>query len=252
MKSFTIFTAACVLALPVAAAAQSNDKSPFNGPFVGIEGSLDANQARNPKTPAKTPPTTTTPASKKKTKKTKTKFPHEQGMGGRIFAGYDVVLGDSFLIGVEAGIGTSSGAMTLDANGKKKKAPKKTKKKTKTAASKKKKGKKELALAAGEYRLDPGLTYDATARIGFLPSPNFLVYGRGGYRWLQTKQSVGSMKDNKPVTTTTKVTEKGFTYGGGAEFAVSENFRLRAEFNRTNFSKNFKQNKFSVGATVSF
>ncbi|WP_109355851.1 outer membrane protein [Sphingorhabdus sp. EL138] len=249
MKSFTILTAACIFAVPSVAAAQSSETSAFNGPFVGLEGSLDSNQARKPTPPVKKPPTTA--AKKTGKKKDRAKLPDDQGFGGRLFAGYDVLLGDSFLIGVEAGIGTSAGAFTLDANGKKKKTPKKQK--TKTSGSKKKKTKKkDIALAAGEYRLDPGLTADATARIGFLPSPNFLIYGRGGYRWLKTKQIRGVTKAGKTVTTTGKVTEKGFTYGGGLEFAVSENFRIRGEFNRTNFSKDFKQNKFSVGATVSF
>jgi outer membrane immunogenic protein len=49
-----------------------------------------------------------------------------------------------------------------------------------------------------------------------------------------------------------KVTEKGFTYGGGAEYAVSSAVSLRAEFNRTNFSRDLRQNKISLGAAFRF
>jgi outer membrane immunogenic protein len=135
-------------------------------------------------------------------------------------AGYDVALGGVGVIGVEAGIGT--GGKTIN----------------------------QRSLAAvGQYRLNPGLTYDITARAGFAPTPNVLFYGRGGYRWLRTEQSItGQVTGNRSF----KRIEKGITYGGGLEFAVSENLSLRGEFNRTKFSKDLRQNKISLGASIRF
>ena len=41
----------------------------------------------------------------------------------------------------------------------------------------------------GQYLVDPGLTYDVTARAGFVVAPGALIYGRAGYRWLQTDRT---------------------------------------------------------------
>jgi outer membrane immunogenic protein len=142
------------------------------------------------------------------------------GFGIRGFAGYDMAIGNVAIIGGEMGIG--KGGRTSD---------------------------QASLLAGGRYRVDPGLTYDATARIGFIPVENLMVYGRGGYRWLQTKQVISGQAAGNG---TTKVTQKGFTYGGGLEYAVTPNIGLRAEFNRTNYDRNFKQNKISVGASLRF
>ena len=145
---------------------------------------------------------------------------NRNGFGVRGFAGYDMAIGNVAVIGGEIGIGKSG--------------------RTSDQAS---------LLAGGRYRVDPGLTYDATARIGFIPAEGFMVYGRGGYRWLKTKQVISGQATGNG---TTKVTEKGFTYGGGLEYAVTPNIGLRAEFNRTNYDRNFKQNKISMGATFRF
>jgi outer membrane immunogenic protein len=142
------------------------------------------------------------------------------GIAVRGAAGYDVALGGVGVIGVEAGIGT--GGKTIN----------------------------QRSLAAvGRYRVNPGFTYDITARAGFAPTSNILIYGRGGYRWLETEQSItGQVTGNRNF----KRTEKGVTYGAGLEFAVSENLSLRGEFNRTKYSKDLRQNKISLGASIRF
>lgn len=143
-----------------------------------------------------------------------------KGFGGRAHIGYDVMLGDVILIGAEIGVGL--GGKTVD---------------------------QTSLVQSGRYKVDPGLTYDATARVGISPVKGLAVYGRGGYRWLRTQESVtGQATDNF----SRKQTEKGFTYGGGVEFALTEKVSLRAEFNRTKFNRNFRQNKISVGASIRF
>jgi outer membrane immunogenic protein len=141
------------------------------------------------------------------------------GIAVRGSLGYDAAIGNIAVIGVEAGIGT--GGRTIS----------------------------QRSLAGGTYRVNPGLTYDLTARAGFTPTSNILVYGRGGYRWLRTEQNiVGQATGNRSF----KLTEKGFTYGGGLEVAVTPNFALNAAFDRTEYSKALKQNKVSVGAKIRF
>ncbi len=142
------------------------------------------------------------------------------GFGVRGFAGYDAAIGKKVIIGAEIGIG-KGGRTTEQAS----------------------------LLAGGRYRIDPGFTYDVTARAGVIPTEGLLLYGRAGYRWLETKRSItGQLTGNGD----TKVTEKGFTYGGGVEYAVTPNVGIRAEFNRTNFDRDFKQNKVSIGASFRF
>lgn len=142
------------------------------------------------------------------------------GFGGRVFAGYDAAIANVAIIGAEIGIG--KGGRTTD---------------------------QSSLVGVGRYRVDPGLTYDATARLGFIPTTGLLVYGRGGYRWLETKRTiVGQTAGNGE----TKVTEKGFTYGAGLEYAVTPQIAIRAEYNRTNFDPNVRQNKMSVGASFRF
>jgi outer membrane immunogenic protein len=142
-----------------------------------------------------------------------------KGFGGRAHVGYDAVLGGMALIGGEIGIGT--GGRTID----------------------------QVSLGGGRYKVNPGLTYDATARIGIAPGGRFALYGRTGYRWLKTEQSItGQTIGNF----NRKLTEKGFTYGGGAEAAISGNLSVRAEFNRTKFSRDLRQNKISIGASLRF
>lgn len=142
------------------------------------------------------------------------------GFGGRAHVGYDAVLGDIILVGAEIGVGL--GGKTVD---------------------------QASIVQPGRYKINPGLTYDATARLGFSPVNGLAIYGRGGYRWLRVKESItGQTTGNF----SRKQTEKGLTYGGGIELAVSENFSLRGEFNRTKFNKNFRQNKVSLGASIRF
>lgn len=151
---------------------------------------------------------------------TSTRDASRNGFGGRLNAGYDAVLGDIVLVGAEIGVGI--GGKTVD---------------------------QPSLVAGGRFKVDPGLSYDATARLGIAPGGRFALYGRAGYRWLKTEQSVtGQATGNF----NRKETERGFTYGGGVEFAATESLSLRAEFNRTKFSDNLRQNRISLGAAIRF
>lgn len=198
MKTSPLAIAAALLFSPAAVVAQ-DDENRLNGPHIGIEAVRDSNEASQP--------ISTREASRK-------------GYGGRAHVGYDAVLGNVILAGVEIGAGI--GGKTVD---------------------------QASLVTPGRYKVDPGLSYDATARLGISPVNGLALYGRAGYRWLKTEQSVtGQTTGNF----TRKETEKGFTYGGGIEYAATENFSLRAEFNRTKYSDDLRQNKISVGASIRF
>ena len=151
---------------------------------------------------------------------TSTREASRKGYGSRVHAGYDAVLGNVVLVGAEIGVGL--GGKTID---------------------------QASLVTPGRFKVDPGLSYDATGRIGITPTDGLAFYGRAGYRWLKTEQSVtGQTTGNF----SRKETEKGFTYGGGMEFAATEYLSLRAEFNHTKYSDDLRQNKMSIGASIRF
>ncbi|NJS13312.1 MAG: porin family protein [Sphingopyxis sp.] len=198
MRMFTRALALAVAIAPGAAFAQSGEGSPLSGPHIGIDGVYDSLEANLP---------------------TSTAENTRRGFGGRVHAGYDIVLGDVALFGVEAGVGTGGRTVV------------------------------QPSLAGGSFSVNPGLTYDVTARAGLALGGRVALYGRGGYRWLRTEQSISGQAANNSQRT---ATERGFTYGGGIEFALTDNIALRGEYNQTRFSSDLRQSKVSVGATIRF
>ncbi len=142
------------------------------------------------------------------------------GVGYRGYVGYDVQLGNTFVVGAEAGIGGGGRAVTQTG-------------------------------ARGRTTVDPGLTYDISARAGIVPAPGLLLYGRVGYRWLRTDQKTSLSLPNAG-TVSNRRTEGAVTYGAGAEVLVSPSFSLRAEYNRTPYSRNVRANALSIGGAFRF
>jgi len=142
------------------------------------------------------------------------------GVGYRGYVGYDLQLGNTFVVGAEAGIGGGGRAVTQTGT-------------------------------AGRYTVDPGLTYDLSARAGIVPTAGLLLYDRVGYRWLRTDQKTVPSLANAG-TISNRRTEGAVTYGAGAEILVSPSLSLRAEYNRTPYSRNFKANALSIGGAFRF
>lgn len=142
------------------------------------------------------------------------------GFGYRGHAGFDMELGHMFVIGAEAGIGR--GGKSLKAKS-----------------------------STGEYSLKPGWTWDATARAGFLPAKNVLIYGRAGYSWLRVREKTDfaatATKDIK-----TSSTESGLLYGGGIETAIAPGFFVRAEYDRINYRNGLKASRTQLGVSMGF
>ncbi|WP_448663991.1 outer membrane protein [Sphingomonas sp. CJ20] len=136
----------------------------------------------------------------------------------RVAIGYDIAPANGIVLGVEAGLGTA--ARRTD----------------------------ERPIGKGRG-FGAGQTYDATARLAFAPSQSLLLYGRGGYRWMRSEREDAG---KAPGVATRKHTDGGMTYGAGIEYAMSRSVALRAEYMRTNFAKDLKQNRLSLGATLRF
>ena len=62
----------------------------------------------------------------------------------------------------------------------------------------------------------------ARARIGFLASPNLLLYGTGGLAWTRFEQSISE--------TITRTTEFGWAAGAGGEFKITDRWLFRVEY----------------------
>jgi outer membrane immunogenic protein len=199
MKKIPLSFIATMLVVAGAAHAEDSEDNRLQGPHIGIEAVRDANEASQPNS---------------------TREVSRKGYGGRVNAGYDVVLGNIILAGAEVGVGI--GGKTVD---------------------------QASLINPGRYKVDPGLSYDATARLGISPVNGLALYGRAGYRWMRTEQAVSGQATSNFAR---KVTEKGFTYGGGIEFAATENFSLRAEYHRTKYSDDLRQSKISLGASIRF
>ncbi|VEJ44853.1 outer membrane protein [Bartonella vinsonii] len=207
----------------------------------------------------------------------KDKTPKPSGFMGGIYAGSNIDLGNSLILGVE------TGAVWADKGD------------TKTLSTKELEdgdiGDFNMAFTDAGIKLgdaekfvkgDTGsysFTYKekwagaTRARIGFAAANCIMPYIAGGIAYAQmqgistisgTKKSV----DNKPSKTVTgTVGDKtkmmvGFTLGGGVDFAMTDNILLRAEYRYSDFGKkkfkddeaefNYKTNDFRVGVAYKF
>lgn len=142
------------------------------------------------------------------------------GSGYRAHLGYDISLSDRLILGAEAGVGGGGKAVTVKS-------------------------------AAGDYSVKPGLAYDVSARLGVMPAAHVLLYGRAGYQWVKTTETVkyaapGMAAVNKEER------EGGAMYGFGVEYAATENLILRAEFDQTRFGQGLKAAQVQLGGAFRF
>ncbi|PZQ18051.1 MAG: hypothetical protein DI565_04895 [Ancylobacter novellus] len=81
---------------------------------------------------------------------------------------------------------------------------------------------------AGGGKLDQRWNGATRARIGYA-FDRFLVYGAAGVAYADTRVRAGGFKDSK--------TNVGWTVGGGAEYALADNFSTRVEYRYTDYGK---------------
>lgn len=97
----------------------------------------------------------------------------------------------------------------------------------------------------------------ARARLGFLVTPNVLIYGTGGIAW-QSMQATATCQNGladavcpvlagNPFSTVTNNADRiGWTVGGGIDARISGNWMLRGEYRYSDFGT--WNNSFALGA----
>jgi len=75
----------------------------------------------------------------------------------------------------------------------------------------------------------------ATVRLGYAPSPNLLLYAKGGGAWNHTDTNLYVTADGTPVDAAS-FNQSGWTAGGGAEWKLGKNMSVFAEYDYLGFS----------------
>lgn len=139
-------------------------------------------------------------------------------VGYRAHAGYDAEIGSAIVIGVEGGIGRGGKAL-------------------------------RASTTIGDYAFRPRWAWDVSARVGVLPAPTVLLYGRAGYSWLRVRETTDfratNLKDLK-----TSSTEKGFLWGAGVETNLGGGLFARAEYNRVNYGNGLTSPKVQLALSL--
>ena len=142
-----------------------------------------------------------------------------KGFNYRIFAGYDFKVAERIVLGAEAGVGGGD---------------KKFNSRVDTA----------------RVKIDPGRSYDVTARLGFLATDNLLLYGRAGWARQEFEREISFT--NNTTTIKSDKTNNGKLFGVGAEYALNDNLAVRAEYDRTDFNGDRKRDRLLVSAAYRF
>ncbi|WP_312164274.1 porin family protein [Phenylobacterium sp.] len=142
-----------------------------------------------------------------------------KGFTYRGFVGYDIKLSERVVLGVEAGV----------SNGDKK---------------------IESRVDTARVKVDPGVGYDVTGRLGLVATDNLMVYGRAG--WAREKFEREIRFSNNSAVLHNDKDANGALFGVGAEYALSDNVAVRAEYDRTNFKDDRKRDRLMVSAAYRF
>jgi len=138
---------------------------------------------------------------------------------GGIFAGYDKTIGGRFVVGAEAGLDFASDDEVQN------------------------------SVGATTYTIDPKYSYDLTARMGYLVTPETLVYARGGY----TNARVRTTVTNASLITSNSSNQDGWLAGAGVERQIAPHASARVEYRYSKFSEgDGKDDRHRVLAGLSY
>jgi outer membrane immunogenic protein len=98
---------------------------------------------------------------------------------------------------------------------------------------------------SGETELDMEWMWTIGARLGFLPTPDTLVYGLAGYSQVSFDDADVALDGFDPFTTSLD-TFKGWTVGAGMETRLNHNWGLKLEYRFTQLQD---EELFSVGSS---
>lgn len=137
-------------------------------------------------------------------------------IGGAI--GYDMALGESVTIGVEAGGGYT---VAGDATGQ---------------------------VGTTAYRVTAGHDFDASLRLGFRATPTTLAYAKGGYA--NSQFSLRTTTASSTVTVSDD--EDGWRIGAGVEQSLGGQFYAKAEYRYTDYGNDVSRHQGLVGLGYRF
>jgi outer membrane immunogenic protein len=177
---FLVLPLALTISAQAIAGTATDTSSPFDGVSIGLAFGGDTTTIK-----------TTVPELTTAFKKT------NSGGTGRFFIGYDRLISDRIVLGVEAG---------ADSDRKL----------------------KALPSAAGIYQVKAKGAFDVTARAGYLVSRSTLLYAKVGYRRFDSDQTINFAAAGKPSVNRT-VHVNSAIWGLGVEQALSDNIGARVE-----------------------
>lgn len=96
----------------------------------------------------------------------------------------------------------------------------------------------------GQYPSNQGIAktlsggfISAAGRLGFIVNNNILLYGKAGYAWtgMETTFNNTNSTDGKTLSNTSSPKRDGGVYGGGIEYAFTNQWSARAEYDYYDF-----------------
>lgn len=190
-----------LMALAALSAPAFAESTPFNGPFVGVQGGWQQDRQRLDVTGTSGGAPYSSQARDSQS---------GVAYGGQV--GFDFKLSPNIVLGVEAAAtGRTGNASTTDSFG-------------------------------NNYRLKSGRTFDGTARIGYLLSPNGLLYVRGGY---SNAKFIADLN-----TAHGSINKGGYVAGVGYEQYLASNISARIEYDYSKYgSDDLSNNVAGSGLT---
>lgn len=199
------YIASSVAAVLVASLATAASAEPFNGPFVGVQAGWNQDDLGTPSTDAGTLAIGQS---------------HDSFNGG-VFAGYDYKIGNSIVLGAEAGLQIGAEDDVVHDTG------------------------------AAVVTLDPRRSIDLTARAGYLLGENTLLYVRGGYTNARLRTTIADSAGTRTISSD----RDGWLVGGGLERAITDNITARVEYRYADLAEGngkFDRHQALVGVAYRF
>lgn len=107
------------------------------------------------------------------------------------------------------------------------------------------------SAAAASIRVNPKYAFDLTARVGYLVTPQTLLYVRGGYSNARVRTT--ATVDSKRVSSSDNL--DGWMIGGGAERLITDHISARLEYRYSDLGEGpskFDRHQILVGAAYRF
>ncbi len=139
---------------------------------------------------------------------------------GRMFVGYDQVIGSDFVVGAELGGDFGTKALTLSGGG-------------------------------NHYTAKLGSSVDLSTRAGLLLNPFTLIYFRNGYEWAQVNRTASDSL-GKALSVSDAKRAQGILLGFGLDYAAARHLVLRSEFTVAGLGQKLANAQLLLGLSYRF